>query len=137
MIKQLAHVCIMSNDLGKTEKFYCDLFGLKRSFNFYKESELFGFYLGLENRTFIEVFFNLDAHEGDNPLINHLCLEVENIDAVIEKARSHGYEISDKQKGVDNTWQAWIRDPSNVRIELFEYTSESSQFNGADCEVNW
>ena len=137
MIKQLAHVCIMSTNLGATQKFYDDLLGLETIFSFYKEDKLIGFYLGMDNRTFIEVFLNENASENDAPLINHLCLEVENMDAVIEKARAQGYEISDKKKGVDNTWQSWIYDPSDVRIELFEYTTDSTQFTGVDCEVDW
>lgn len=137
MLKQLAHICIMSTDLAATERFYCDVFGLQKSFDFLKDGNLFGFYLVLENRTFIEVFLNTEASETGTPLINHLCLEVESIDAVIQHARSNGYEITDKEKGADNTWQAWIYDPSGVRIELFEYTAESSQFTGKDCIVNW
>jgi lactoylglutathione lyase/glyoxylase I family protein len=137
MLKQLAHVCIMSHDLDATQRFYCDLFGLKRSFDFYKDGELFGFYLGLGNRTFIEVFHNANAVAGDTPLINHLCLEVDDMDATIAHVRANGYEISDKSFGCDNTWQSWITDPSGVRLELFEYTDNSSQFNGNDCIVDW
>lgn len=137
MLKQLAHVCIMSTDLEATERFYCDLFGLQKSFNFFKDGELFGFYLGMENKTFIEVFLNTEAAEIGTPLINHICLEVANMDTVIAHARANDYNITDKKKGVDNTWQAWINDPSGVRIELFEYTEESSQFTGNDCIANW
>jgi catechol 2,3-dioxygenase-like lactoylglutathione lyase family enzyme len=137
MLKQLAHVCIMSTDLEATERFYCDLFGLKKSFVFYKGDEVFGFYLGLENRTFIEVFFNGNTAVQDNTPINHLCLEVADLDAVIAHVRANHYEITDKKKGCDNTWQAWLNDPSGVRIELFEYTAVSSQFNGQDCQVDW
>ena len=137
MLKQLAHVCIMSTDLAATERFYCDLFGLQKSFNFYKDGELYGYYLGLENKTFIEVFINTEAAAGTHPLINHLCLEVTDMDAVIEHVRANGYEITNKKKGCDNTWQAWINDPSGVRIELFEYTTESAQFTGSDCIVDW
>jgi len=137
MIKQLAHVCIMATDLDLTERFYCKFLGLQKSFNFYKDGVLIGFYLGLENRTFIEVFLNSDAHKNNASLINHLCLEVSDIDLVIEQARANGYEITDKQKGVDNTWQSWMHDPSGVSIELFQYTANSSQFSGDDCIVNW
>ena len=137
MIKQLAHICIMSTDLAATEHFYSDLFGLQKSFNFYKDDKLFGFYLGMENKTFIEVFLNTEAAESGTPLINHMCLEVVDMDAVIAHARANEYDITDKKKGVDNTWQAWINDPSGVRIELFEYTEKSSQFTGKDCIANW
>jgi len=137
MLKQVAHICIMSTDLDATERFYTDLLGLQRSFSFYKDGELFGFYLGLGNRTFIEVFYNPHAKPIEHPLINHMCLEVDDMDALIAHVRAHGTEITDKKMGVDNTWQAWLTDPSGVRIELFAYTDASSQFNGTDCIVNW
>ena len=137
MLKQIAHICIMSHDLEATERFYADLFGLQRSFNFYKDGELHGYYLGLGGRTFIEVFHNPTAAAGNNPLINHMCLEVESLDTVIAHVRANGHEITDKKLGADNTWQAWIDDPSGVRIELFEYTEKSAQFSGADCIVDW
>lgn len=137
MLKQIAHICIMSHDLEATERFYCDLLGLQRSFDFLKDGELYGYYLGLGARTFIEVFHNATATAGENPSMNHMCLEVENLDEVIAHVRAAGHEITDKRKGADNTWQAWLNDPSDIRIELFEYTETSAQFTGADCFVDW
>jgi glyoxylase I family protein len=137
MLKQVAHVCIMSTDLAATEAFYGDLFGLQKLFTFLKDGESIGFYLGLGNNTSIEVFLNREADSARHPLINHLCLEVDDMDAVISHVRASGHEISDKKMGCDNTWQAWITDPSGVRIELFEYTETSSQFTGNDCIVDW
>ena len=32
--------------------------------------------------------------------------------------------------GGDGAWQAWITDPSGVRIELMQYSEDSSQFSG-------
>lgn len=137
MVKQLAHICIMSRDLAATQRFYCDLLGLERTFDFYKDGTLIGFYLGLGSRTFIEVFHNAQATTGATLLIDHLCLEVVDMDATIAHIRAQGYEISDKSFGCDNTWQSWITDPGGVRIELFEYTDASSQFSGNDCLVDW
>lgn len=137
MLNQLAHVCIMATDLEATERFYCELFGLKKLFHFEKEGEIIGFYIGLENRTSIEVFANVHAKTFKSPVIDHLCLEVEDMDTTIRHVRAHKHEITDKKLGCDNTWQAWMTDPSGVRIELFEYTPESSQFTGKDCVVDW
>lgn len=137
MLKQIAHVCIKSTDLDATERFYGDLFGLKKLFNFIKDGEIIGFYLGLENNTSIEVFLDGQAAALPHPVIDHLCLQVDDMDVVIDHVRAAGQEITDKKKGCDNTWQAWMTDPAGVRIELFEYTAESSQFTGADCIVDW
>jgi lactoylglutathione lyase/glyoxylase I family protein len=139
MIKQLAHVCIGAKNLAETEHFYCDVLGLQKKFVFDKAGEAIGFYLALGGNSFIEVFVDSEASEtgdGQRPLIKHFCLEVADMDAVINAIRGKGWSISDKQFGLDNAWQAWITDPNGVAIELHQYTSESSQFTGKDCLVD-
>ena len=49
------------------------------------------------------------------------------LDAAIEHIKSKGVEVTPKKYACDDTYQAWIRDPNNVRIELFEYTDKSAQ----------
>ena len=136
MIKQLAHINILSDDLAKTEEFYCGLLGMKKGFEFLKDGKLFGFYLETGENTYIEVFQS-GAFDCNRPLIHHLCLEVDDLDAVIADVRSKGGEITDKKMGGDKSWQAWMRDPAGVNIELMQYTAESSQFTGNPCIVDW
>ena len=102
-----------------------------------KDGELFGFYVGAGNTTFIEVFLEDDNGVDGTSLMHHPCLEVEDLEAAITLIRSKGWEISDKKFGCDKSWQAWIEDPSGVQIELMQYTNESSQFTGTPCEVDW
>lgn len=137
MIKRLAHINIGSNNLAESEHFYCDILGLKKAFDFSKNDQPFGFYLATGEMTFIEVFIQSDPANYDRPIIKHLCLEVEDLDEVIASVRGKGWEITDKKLGVDQSWQAWITDPSGVRIEVMQYTPESSQYTGRACVANW
>jgi len=137
MIKQLAHINIGSYDLKASEDFYCNILGLEKIFEFIKDGELFGFYAGTGNTTFVEVFLQDEVRESSSSLLHHLCLEVEDLEAAILEIRAKGWEISDKIMGGDNSWQAWISDPSGVQIELMQYTNESSQFTGKPVEVDW
>ncbi len=137
MIKRLAHINVISNDLAQSEYFYCEVLGLKKAFNFYKDDQLFGFYLAVGETTFIEVFIDSQPASQQNPLIRHLCLEIDDIDAVIASVRAKGWMITDKKLGTDHAWQAWITDPSGVSIEVMQYTEQSSQYTGADCRVDW
>lgn len=137
MIKKLAHVCIGATDLAATEKFYTEVLGLDKTFEFHKDGALYGFYFGTGDMTFVEVFIQNAEPNYDQPIIRHLCLELEDIDAFIESVRSKGWEITDKKQGVDQSWQAWLKDPSGVPIEVMQYTENSSQYTGAACEVNW
>jgi lactoylglutathione lyase/glyoxylase I family protein len=137
MIKQIAHICIFAQDLAATEKFYCEILGLERGFDFLKNGELYGFYIKLGENTYLE-FFNEVGKEGtERPLIHHLCLEVEDLDSAVESLKAKGVEVTNIKKGGDNSYQAWITDPSGVRIELMQYTPESSQFTGNPCIVDW
>lgn len=47
MIKRLAHICIHTNDLAETQRFFCDALGLKKGFEFEKDGDLYGFYIKL------------------------------------------------------------------------------------------
>ena len=137
MIKQLAHINIGSYDLKASEDFYCNILGLKKMFEFIKDDELYGFYAGAGNTTFVEVFLEEERGEATTTQLHHLCLEVEDLETAIVEIRMKGWEISDKKFGCDNSWQAWISDPSGVQIELMQYTKESSQFTGKQCDVDW
>lgn len=137
MITRLAHICIGATNLAESEKFYCDLLGMKKVFEFIKNGEYWGFYAAAGSTTFIEVFSQEIPANYERPIIKHLCLEVEDLEAVIASIRSKGGQITDRKMGGDNTWQAWIKDPSGVDIELQQYTDKSSQFTGTPCPVTW
>ena len=134
MITRLAHICIHTDNLSETERFYCEALGLKKGFKFDKDGDLFGFYLKLGSRTFIEVFKGEPREVGN---IDHFAIETDDIDSIIEKLRKHGFEATDKELGGDNTWQSWTKDPNGVRIEFHQYTNESMQFKGGVCKVDW
>lgn len=137
MFKRLAHVCIGADDLAETEKFYCDTLGMEKAFDFVKNDKPYGFYAKCGETTYIEVFMQTETANLDRPIMKHLCLEVEDLDAVIATLEGKGVEVTNKKRGGDRSWQAWITDPSGVRIELMQYTDESSQFTGNTVQVNW
>ena len=134
MIKRLAHICIHTEDLKETERFYCDGLGMERHFEFDKAGDLFGHYFKIGEGTFIEVFKGTPGAVGN---IQHLALEVDDMDAAIQHIRDQGFEIGDKSFGADDSWQAWMEDPNGVKIELQQYTSNSCQFTRRTCLVNW
>jgi catechol 2,3-dioxygenase-like lactoylglutathione lyase family enzyme len=134
MITQLAHICINSPDLELTERFYTKGLGFSIGFRFEKQGKPFGFYVKAGNMTFIEVFKGDPGKVGN---INHVAIQVSDIDGLIARIRDAGFEVGDKAMGADNSWQAWATDPSGVRIELHEYTPQSMQVAGGICKVNW
>lgn len=137
IVKQLAHVCIFARDLAATEEFWTGVLGLPVAFRFTRNGTSFGFYLDAGGRSNIEVFHKAGSSFDEANQINHICLEVEDLDAAVAQIRAKGVAITDKKLGVDDTWQAWTADPNGVKIELFEYTPKSAQFAGGDRAANW
>ena len=136
-VKQIAHVCIFAHDIEVTRAFYQDVLGLDTQFNFLRDNKQFGFYLNAGGRSHVEVFQKSDSAYGDQNSITHFCLEVDNLDAAIAHIKSKGVDVTAKKFACDDTYQAWIRDPDGVRIELFEYTAKSAQFVGGDRVADW
>ncbi len=126
MIKHLAHACLSSSDLDETRKFYCGALGLKEHFTFIKNGAETGLYLEICAGNYLEFFLGAPS-VSDNNVIKHLCLETDSIDDAIKRIKAEGYEATDRKLGADNSWQAWTTDPDGARIELHEYTPESSQ----------
>ncbi len=135
--RQIAHACILARDLAETRDFYREALGMEIVFNFTRQGAWAGFYLGAGGRSHIEVFPRAEGGEAGRGGIDHICLEVESLDAAIAHLAGRGIAVTAKKRGCDDTWQAWITDPNGVRIELFEYTAGSAQFQGGDRAVDW
>ncbi len=134
MIKSLAHVCIFAKDLDETLRFYTEVLGLEKAFDFEKDGAPFGYYIKLGNNTFIEVFKGKPSEVGG---IKHIAIETDNIEGLIAQIRAHGINVPDKRLGADQSWQFWIQDPNGIDIEFHEYTKDSKQIIGGTAIVNW
>ncbi len=130
MFTRLAHVCIGATDLIASERFYVEQLGMEKAFDFIRAGERIGFYVKAGETTFIEVFAQRDAPNFERPIIKHFCLEVADIDRAIADLTARGVAVEPKKMGADNNWQAWLTDPSGVRIELMQYSPTSTQFSG-------
>lgn len=136
MIKRLAHVCIGAADLERTEQFYVDLLGMEIAFEFMRGGQRIGFYLQAGGTSFIEVFAERESLKDGRASLKHFCLEVEDIEAFITQLTAQGIDVSRKKFGADNAWQAWITDPNGLRIELMQYTKDSTQFTGESVALD-
>ena len=135
MQTRLAHVCIETPDLEATEAFYAVL-GLRRQFEFRNlQGELVGFYLAFGNETFIEVIKKASPEPAG--VIRHFAIEVDDIDGVLERARSHGIDMSEKVFEKDHNWMITCTDPNGIFIELQQYTDRSMQRVGGVCTVDY
>lgn len=136
MIKGIAHICIVASDLKAVEAFYCGILGLVKRFEYTKNGGIVGMYIAVPGRSFIEVF-PADAVPSQAGPVRHFCLEVEDIDALIVHLRSKGYQVADKKRGSDESWQVWVKGPDGIDVEFHQYTPESHQITGELCYAKW
>lgn len=137
MIRRLAHLCLITNDLDRLVAFYRDSLGLKVKFRFAAaDGAIFGAYVEVGDSTFVELFDQrLSARQwgGDTgPLVagnryGHLCLEVTGLADFRETLLARGVSVDPLRTGMDGSFQAWLTDPDGNRIELMEYTHRSAQ----------
>jgi catechol 2,3-dioxygenase-like lactoylglutathione lyase family enzyme len=137
MIRQLAHLNFVTNDLPRMTDFYVNKLGLKVKFTLHdRQGRPFGHYFECGAATFIEVFDQALAAEewggGVQALTSgtqyrHFCLEVVGLEAYAAILKGRGLEVSAITTGMDHARQAWIHDPDGNSIELMEYGPSSLQ----------
>ncbi|MEI8340505.1 MAG: VOC family protein [Verrucomicrobiota bacterium] len=137
MIRKLAHLCFITDDLDRMVHFYSSQLGLQVKFSFKNaEGEIFGHYLGCGDSTFIEIFDRVLKHKqwggelqqyGGGSHYNHFCLEVTGLRELKTTLEQKGLKLSEIVTGMDQSLQSWTSDPDGNPIELMEYTHRSWQ----------
>jgi catechol 2,3-dioxygenase-like lactoylglutathione lyase family enzyme len=140
MIRQLAHLNFVTNDLSKIIDFYVNKLGMQIKFTLDNEQgQPFGYYFECGDSTFLEFFDQAMAaevwggHVTDLTIgtrYKHFCLEVTGLDEFCRELQNKGVGITNISMGMDNSRQAWIADPDGNQIELMEYGHSSLQLTG-------
>ena len=140
MIRQLAHLNFVTNDLNRIVDFYVNKLGMKVKFMLdNKAGQPFGYYFECGNTTFLEFFDQAMVAEVWGGKVEeltagtrykHFCLEVTGLDEYCKELKAKGVEVTETTLGMDHSRQAWIADPDGNQIELMEYGSSSLQLTG-------
>ena len=141
MIRKLAHINFVTNDLDSIIDFYVNKLGMDIRFTLNNTAGApFGYYFACGDTTFLEFFDQAMATEvwGGSVMelksgtrYKHFCLEVTGLEEYCKMLRSRGVEVSEISMGMDNSRQAWINDPDGNEIELMEYGPSSLQLTGS------
>ncbi len=140
MIRQLAHLNFVTDDLPAIIDFYANKLGMEVKFTLDNEQGVaFGYYFGCGNSTFLEFFDQALAVQqwgGEVQSLTpgtrykHFCLEVIGLEEYRQKLLEKGVAVTEITLGMDNSRQAWIADPDGNAIELMEYGPHSLQLTG-------
>lgn len=140
MIRQLAHLNFVTDDLPAIIDFYVEKLGMEVKFTLNNdEGTPFGYYFGCGNSTFLEFFdqaLALKQWGGQVQALTpgtrykHFCLEVTGLDEYRQKLLKKGVAVTEITLGMDHSRQAWIADPDGNAIELMEYGPRSLQLTG-------
>lgn len=133
MITGLGHAAFRIRDLQSALDFYCGTLGLQEAFRLDRDGEPSPWivYLRIAPNQFLELFPGAEGEVKPRSRAagyNHLCLVVDDLQALTEKLSSQGIRItSGPKQGMDSNWQAWIDDPDGNAIELMQISSDSPQ----------
>lgn len=140
MIRKLAHINFVTNDLERMIDFYVNKLGMNVKFTLKNQAgKPFGYYFACGDTTFLEFFDQKMAVEEWGGSVEelklgtrykHFCLEVTGLDEFCETLKSKGVPVSEIKLERDNSRQAWIADPDGNAIELMEYGPFSMQLTG-------
>jgi lactoylglutathione lyase len=131
-IAGLAHVAIKVTDLERSLDFYVGKLGFSEMLRLNKDDgSVWLIYLRITDDQYLEIFPGAenDRAPGWNANgMNHMCLAVDDIKALVAEIEAAGIPLLMPLKlAVDGNWQAWIEDPDGNRIELMQMDPESLQ----------
>jgi lactoylglutathione lyase len=130
-ITSIGHVAIRVRDIDRSLAFYVDQLGFEEMFRLDRDGRLWIVYLRITDDQFLELFpdgAGERAPEAEAVGLNHVCLAVDDLDAVIARLAATGVTLSRPKKvAVDRNAQAWIEDPDGNRIELMQLAPDALQ----------
>lgn len=138
MIRRLAHLCFVTDDLKRMTDFYSKIIGLPVKFSFRNAGgEIFGHYFDCGDSSFIEIFDRvlkqkqwggeLEDLRGGGGHYNHFCMEVTGLREFKATLEARGLKLTEIKTGMDHSLQSWTSDPDGNPIEFMEYTAQSLQ----------
>jgi catechol 2,3-dioxygenase-like lactoylglutathione lyase family enzyme len=122
---RINHVGIFAKDWDETINFYTKTLGFKEAFTFKdKDGNVTTSYIQMNKENFLEIARATPERPAG---LNHVGIWVDDIKATVANLRRRGVKVEDPRTGNSKAPLTNIMDPNGVRIELLEYTPESSQ----------
>ena len=122
----LNHVGVQVPDLPKAIEYYTKTLGFPEAFRSLDEKgQPRLVYVHITRNTFVEL---QPGKPGAPAMINHLGIQVEKMEPVIEMFKKRGVDVSDSRVSPTKAVLSNITDPNMIRIELAELVPESQHY---------
>ena len=118
MLLSLGHVTVLSTDLERTERFYCDLLGLRVGPR--PAIRIPGCWLYLGDQPVLHVLARQAAAMPDDahPVIDHFALDAEDRAGFEHRLQAAGQPFESRRLADSGIWQIFLTDPDGARVEL-------------------
>lgn len=118
MLLSLGHVTVLSTDLDRTERFYCDLLGLRVGPR--PAIPIPGCWLYLGGQAVLHVLARQAAPppKGAHPAIDHFALDADDRAGFEHRLQAAGHPFESRRLADSDTWQIFLNDPDGARVEL-------------------
>lgn len=123
-MRGLAHIGIFTDNPQKCADFYVENLGFH---HYHKKEGNMGICFVENGGCIIEFVGAAPEHPVDG-LVNHICLEVQGIEALVDELRAKGIQMETDGVGYlpdlfpNGVKNIFFRGPAGERIELFDYT---------------
>ena len=122
----LNHVGVQVPDLAKAVDFYTKTMGFPEAFRSLDEKgQPRLVYVHITSNTFMEL---QPGKPGAPAMINHLGIQVQKMQPVIDMFKMRGVNVSDSRVSPTKAVLSNITDPDMIRIELAELVPESQHY---------
>jgi catechol 2,3-dioxygenase-like lactoylglutathione lyase family enzyme len=122
---RINHVGIFAKDWDETINFYTKTLGFKEAFTFKdKDGNVTTSYIQMNKDNFLEIARATPERPAG---LNHVGIWVDDIKATVAALRKRGVKVDDPRAGNSKAPLTNVTDPNGIRLELLEFTPESSQ----------
>ena len=117
MIKYIEHIGLQTAELERALAFYCGVLGFERQERMVRDGHPGPQFVNLPNGQSIE-FFEGEAKPADASPYRHLCLIIEDMQAVVDTLARHNVAIDRGPVEMGTRKMMWMSDPDGNTIEF-------------------
>ncbi|MBD3227915.1 MAG: hypothetical protein GF329_06975 [Candidatus Lokiarchaeota archaeon] len=128
-MRKIDHFALISHSEVESDRFYTDLLGFKRKYDFKVNSKLLNKIFGINkeikviryggNNCDLEIFIIKDLKVIENSL-SHIGIIVENKEKILNRAEVMGYRVNKIPKKDSDSYYLFIKDDSGNYFEIKE-----------------